>query len=259
MSTKHLLIPDTQVRPGVNTDHLEAMGNYIVAKKPDVIIMIGDWFDMHSLSTYDRGTKNAEGARVDLDIKAGHEAMDRMLGPVWEHNKKRSKNKKKQYKPRMVFTLGNHEHRIIRHVNAFPELEGFLSYDSLVLEAYGWEVYEYQEIVKIDGICYSHNFINPHSAMKSIVGGTMDTKLKNLGFSFTMGHQQNLQYGIHCLPNGDVRQGLVAGAFYSHDEGYMGVQGNQSHWRGAVMKHEVKDGHYDPCFLSIDYLLKRWI
>ena len=34
----HLIIPDTQVKPGVNTSHLEWCGKYIVDSKPDVIV-----------------------------------------------------------------------------------------------------------------------------------------------------------------------------------------------------------------------------
>ena len=74
-----------------------------------------------------------------------------------------------------------------------------------------------------------------------------------------MGHQQTLQYGVQYLTDGSCRQGLVAGSFYQHDEPYMGEQGNASHWRGMVMKNEVENGSYDPCFLSIDYLLDRWV
>ena len=64
MGRKHLVIPDTQVKPDVPLDHIIALSHYIVAKKPDVIVMIGDWFDLPSLSSYDRGTKKGEGRRL---------------------------------------------------------------------------------------------------------------------------------------------------------------------------------------------------
>src|SRR6185369_6686365 len=56
----HIVIPDAQVRPGVNTDHLEHVGNYIAEKKPDELICIGDFWDFPSIGTYDRGTLKAE-------------------------------------------------------------------------------------------------------------------------------------------------------------------------------------------------------
>ena len=54
-----LVIPDTQVKPGVNTDHLEWAGHYAVKMKPDVIVHIGDHWDMPSLSSYDKNQTTA--------------------------------------------------------------------------------------------------------------------------------------------------------------------------------------------------------
>jgi len=39
---KHFIIPDTQVKPDVPINHLEAAGNYIIEKQPDVIVHLGD-------------------------------------------------------------------------------------------------------------------------------------------------------------------------------------------------------------------------
>jgi hypothetical protein len=254
---RHLFIPDPQVKEGVPLEHLTAAGNYIVAKQPEVIVCIGDFADMPSLSFYDVGKMKGEGTRVMHDLEAAKKGMDLLLNPMREYNAKRAANKKKQYKPRMVMTLGNHEYRIQRHIENNPQLEGVLSMDMLPYE--DWEVVPFLEIIEIDGIKYSHYFINPHSLTKSVVGGMIETKLKNLGWSFSMGHQQTTQYGMIHLGNGERRQGLVSGSFYQHDEAYMGPQGNASHWRGMVMKNEVKDGRYDPCFLSMEYLLERWL
>lgn len=54
---KHLIIPDTQVKPNSPTEHLRWAGMYAAEKKPDVIVHIGDHFDMPSLSTWDVGKK----------------------------------------------------------------------------------------------------------------------------------------------------------------------------------------------------------
>lgn len=255
---KHFWIPDPQVSVDTPTNHLSAAMEYCVAHRPDIILCAGDFADMHSLSSYDIGKKAGEGARYIEDIKYTHKAMGDMMRPLVEYNATRKKNRKKQYKPKLIMLMGNHEDRITRHVNSYPVLEHVLSLDDLKYREYGWDVVPYQHIININGIRYCHYFRNPHSAIKSIVGGTIDTKLKNLGWSFTMGHQQTLQYGIHFAPDGTRRQGLVAGAFYQHDEGYMGPQGNASHWRGCVMKHEVYDGGYDPLFISLNYLLSKW-
>src|SRR5690606_5376795 len=96
------------------------VGNYIAAKKPDVIVMIGDWYDMQSLSSYDKGMLSAEGRRVKADIDAGDAALE-----ILESYIKSGKG----YKPRKVVTLGNHEDRINRFVNTHPEFDGYIGTD----------------------------------------------------------------------------------------------------------------------------------
>ena len=79
---KHLILPDCQVKDGVPLDHLDWIGQYIVDKQPDVIVNIGDFADMPSLSSYDKGTKSFEGRRYKKDIEVTREAMQRLLAPM---------------------------------------------------------------------------------------------------------------------------------------------------------------------------------
>lgn len=59
--SKHCFIPDTQVRAGVSTDHIGAAGRYVAEKRPDKIIIAGDWWDFPSLSAWDSAaTKTSE-------------------------------------------------------------------------------------------------------------------------------------------------------------------------------------------------------
>lgn len=243
-----MVIPDTQVKTGVNTDHIEAAGNYAAARRPNVIIAIGDWWDMPSLSSYEKkGSKYFHDKSYTRDVTAGNEAMERFLAPI---------RKARGYKPRLTFTKGNHENRIGRAIHEDPVLEGAIGYEDLNLEA--WEVHEYQEIVEIDKILYSHLFLNPTSLVRGALSGTMDNRLNKIKQSFTQGHQQVRLWGSQFTSGGKEICGCVAGAFYSHEEEYMGPQG-KNYWRGCVYKHEVHEGRYDPCFLSLDYLVRQWL
>ena len=73
---KHLVIGDTQVKPGISLAYLSWIGKYIVDKRPDVIVMIGDFADMPSLSSYDTGKKSFEGRTYKADIRAAIKGMD---------------------------------------------------------------------------------------------------------------------------------------------------------------------------------------
>src|ERR1044071_1352840 len=118
----HLFIPDSQVRKGVSLDFLRWIGEYIVRKRPDVIIHAGDFADMESLSSYDKGKRTAEGKRVQQDIDVAIKAMTILLAPLRKLQADQRARGEKVYEPRMVLTLGNHEDRITRHVNVNPEL-----------------------------------------------------------------------------------------------------------------------------------------
>lgn len=256
---KHLFVPDTQVKAGVPTEHLLACANYAVEKKPDVIVMIGDWWDMPSLSMYERkGSKYFHDKSYRSDVDAGNVAMDLFMAPIRAEQARLVRNKAKQWKPRMVFCMGNHEERIKRACHEDPVLEGTIGLEDLNVYDHGWEVFPFLEIAEVDGILYSHFFVNQMSLKKTVLGGTIDNRLQKVGQSFSMGHQQTRLFGSRYTSSGKEQMGLVAGAFYQHDEDYMGPQGNH-YWRGIVMKHEVCDGRYDPMFVSNEYLLKKYL
>ena len=251
----HLIIPDTQVKPDVPLDHLEWIGRYIVDYKPDVVVHLGDHADMPSLSKYDEGKRSFEGRRYISDIDAAIRGMKTLLGPMEWFNHKQSQIKHKQYKPEMHLTMGNHEDRITRAIEDDAKLDGVLGLHSLEYERFGWTVHDFLKIVKIDGVHYAHYFYNMNSGRP--FAGTCDNRLKNLGFTFTQGHEQGKKIGSIERNNGDVHRGLVVGACYLHDEEYKGPQGN-GHWRGIIVKHEVENGNYDLMEVSLDFLCRKY-
>lgn len=249
----HLFIPDVQSKEGVNLDHLNWIGQFIVRKKPDVIVQIGDFADMPSLSSYDKGKKSFEGRRYKKDIAAATEAMDILLGPMRAYNRTQRRGKRAQYKPRMVLTLGNHEQRIERAVECQPELEGMLSYNDL---PYGeWEVHDFLKPIVIDGVLYVHYLSHPMTG-KPYGGSAMNQLLKAQN-SYCVGHKQTLDVATYFSPAGKQTWGIVAGACYTHDEGYKSYQGNH-HFRGIIMLNDVEDGQFDPGFISLEYLRRRY-
>lgn len=254
----HCIIPDTQIKPGVNTDHISAASNYILDKKPDVIVVLGDWFDMPSMSQYEqRGSKYFEGKNYRDDIDAGIAGLDRLFDPIKRYNIARKTSKHGGYSPRTVFLTGNHEDRINRAVFQDPRLSGIVGMDDLMLRKYFTEVHDFLEIVDIDGILYSHYFQNPDSAKRMPLGGQVPNRLRAIGQSFVQGHQQGLSVGMRYTPTGKAQRGIVAGSFYSHDEHYAGPQGS-NYWRGILFLHEVSSGDYSLMEVSIDYLLREW-
>lgn len=244
----HFIIPDIQARPGELMNHCEWVGKYIAEKKPDVVINLGDHADMASLSSWDRGTLKFEGRRFVKDVQASDLANSLLLSPAQDDH---------DYWDRLTTHIlyGNHENRIDRFVAKNPELDQFVDRSALRYDEWYDNVHEFLVPIEIDGVLYAHYFYQPNTGRP--LGGMINTRLKNVGCSFTMGHQQGLDYGLRTIHNGRQQHGLIAGSCYLHFEDYKGPQGND-HWRGIVQCYNVERGDYDAKFVSLDSLCKRY-
>jgi hypothetical protein len=108
--------------------------------------------------------------------------------------------------------------------------------------------------VVIDGIAYSHYFTTGVMGRPCTTAAAQLTK-KHM--SCIAGHQQGLQIATGHRADGSRLTSIIAGSCYTHDEDYMGPQGNK-HWRGCLMLHEVNNGEFDLMPISLDYLRKKY-
>lgn len=254
MSRRYFIVPDTQIRPGVDTTHIDWAAQAIVDYLPDVIVVMGDWWDAHSLSTHEApGSKGMEGASVEEDIEVGNEAFTRLVAPMEKEIKRRAKGHRKRWEPERHFLFGNHEDRISRAINREPKWAGILSLD--LLKTPGFQRHDYLKIVTLDSIKFCHFFPNPYSGRA--IGGTILNRLNHIGASFVQGHQQGFMYASKQYPD-SVKHGLVCGRFYSHHETYRPEDVQNAEWNGCVILNEVRDGTYDLMPISYDYLKRTY-
>lgn len=251
---KHFVIPDCQVKPDVPLDYLEWVGRYIVDQKPDVIVQIGDFADLPSLSSYDVGKKSFEGRRYIKDIKVVHEAMEKLLSPIKEFNFRARKNKEKQYRPRMVLTHGNHENRITRVIESDPKLDGTLDISDLQYASFGWEEVEFLKPIIIDGIAYCHYFTS--GVLGRPVSSARNLVIKK-HMSCVQGHVQHWEMHREVRADEYPIIGLFVGSCYLHNEDYLGRQGN-NYWRGVWVLNEVKEGDFQPMPVSLNFLRDKY-
>lgn len=250
---KILVLPDVQAKDGTDFGFLTSIGNYILSKKPDTIVCIGDFSDMESLSSYDRGLKAFEGRSYQKDIWAAREAMDALLTPLYEYNKEMKRQRRKPYKPRMVLTLGNHENRINRAINEDRKLEGLISVGDLPYQ--DWEVYDFLEVVLIEGIAFSHYFTS--GAMGRPIG-TAAALLNKKHMSCVAGHQQGRQIAYAKRADGKDMTALIIGSCYEHWEEYLGGMQGNLHWRGLYLLHNCSDGAFDECAVPLSYIKENY-
>ncbi len=94
---RHLIIPDAQVKPVGNTEHINWAGEAILEYRPDVIVCLGDWWDLPSLNSHaEKGSAELEGARYQEDIDAGNKAFKLLDGYL---KRSRSKSSGRRRKP----------------------------------------------------------------------------------------------------------------------------------------------------------------
>ena len=234
MGKTHLVIPDSHAHPEFNNERYTWLGKLIHDTKPDVVCDIGDWFDMPSLCSYDRGTKSFEGRSYKRDIEAGVEAQDRMFHEVRKHKKKL---------PRFVRTLGNHENRVNRAVELDRVLEGTISTKDFQSNEYGFEEYPFLEPVDIDGVDYAHYFVTGVSG-RPIGGEHPAYSLLTKRFrSSTCGHVHTFDYCIRASGERKLH-GCVVGVYQDYHADYAGPA-NKIWNPGVVFCHDVENGQYD--------------
>ena len=251
---RHLVIPDAQIRAGTDLTHIDWAARAIVEYKPDVIVVMGDWWDLPSLSMHDApGSKEAEGRRVKPDIDAGNEGFQRLIAPMKAEIARLIRNKEKQWHPECHFLFGNHEDRLSRAIFRDPKWEGLLSLDAL--ETLGFIRHPFLRIANIDGIKYSHYFPNPFSGRP--IGGTIVNRLGHIGSSFVQGHQQGFLYASKQYPD-HIKHGIVCGRFYMHHEHYRSEDVQKSEWNGVLVLNQVDKGDFDLMPLRMSYLAKKF-
>ena len=251
---RHLVIPDTQLKPGDDLLHIRWAGEAIVDYLPDVIVVMGDWWDMPSLSMHEGpGSKEAEGRNVKSDIDIGNEAFELLVQAMRKEFARRKSRRLAKWEPECHFLFGNHEARITRAIYNDPKWDGVLTLDEL--KTPGFQRHPYQKIVTIDGIRYCHFFPNPNTGKP--IGGTIINRLNHVGGSFVQGHQQGFLYASKQYPD-HVKHGLVCGRFYQHHEHYRAEDVQQSEWNGIVVLNQVQNGDYDLMPLRMDYLGRKY-
>lgn len=249
--SKDLYVPDPQVRPRIPIYHMWWLAYYAMDKAVNRVIWAGDFWDLPSLSSYDKkGSRSFEGRRLQADIDAGHRAME-VVQRIWA---------REGWAPEQHFTMGNHENRFARALDDDPSLlEGrYPNDDPFRLHDYGIKAHKFLDIVTLDGVRYSHFF--PHNARGQITqtkngAPTALEQVKRQMCSATAGHQQGLQTGMVETPHGLAR-GLIAGSFYLHNEPY--IPGPQNYWRGLILKHNVRRGNYALCEVPMHWLESKY-
>src|SRR5690606_16818607 len=112
--TVHLVVSDYHASPDHNNSRAVLLGKLVADLRPDVLVQLGDFGDMASLSSHDKGYKSTTYKK---DVDSVLDAQDKLFHFV---------KKAKKGRPTTYWFDGNHEDRITRTVTIAPELGGAL-------------------------------------------------------------------------------------------------------------------------------------
>ncbi len=251
MST-HLVIPDAHAHPDHNNHRADWIGQLITDLRPDVVVNIGDQFDMDSLNSYDKGKRDHNKKTYARDIEAGLDFSERLFAPI---------RKLKKRQPRKVFIIGNHEQRIDRALDLSPELVDWVSYNDLDLKRDYNDIVHYNGSVPgtigIDGILYAH-FMSS-GVQGRPVGGEHPayTLIAKKYQSCTVGHTHVFDYCVRSDGEGHNVQGLVAGCCLDYAPKWAGEL--YKLWvPGVAICRNVDAGQYDFQWVSLAALKKEY-
>lgn len=114
----------------------------IKALKPETIVVIGDFADCYSVSSFDRNPTRRQDLKWEIDqVRAELKKLCRLADG------------------RVAYCEGNHERRLERYLcSKAPELYGLISIRDLLLQGIrGVEWVPYREHVKIGKVLYTHD------------------------------------------------------------------------------------------------------
>lgn len=238
-----LVIGDAHAKPGVSQRRFTWLGKYLAAAQPDVVVDIGDWADMPSLSSYD-GSKltgnnspkrSFEGASYKRDIEASVEASDRVHVELQKAARKR---------PRRIALGGNHDdERINRALQNVRELEGVISVRDHQREDYGWDHIPFLEAIDVGGFLFSHYFVSGSMGRPTAGEHPAATLLKTQHHSCVAGHSHMFNEAHRTSANGKRIQAFVAGCFLdpTQIEHYAGPA-NHLWSKGLLLMRDVDGG-----------------
>lgn len=250
-----LIIPDSHDKPDVDPRRYDWLGKFIVDLRPDIVVDLGDFSDVASCSSYDKGKASFEGRRFAKDVESAVRARRLVTEPIQVVQQRQRAHKEKVYKPLLVALGGNHEHRITRLMNDVPELHGMYSEDISDAAANGWQWVPFGKSITLEGITFMHYF--PGGIMGRPIGGEYPaaTLIKKNYSSCVQGHNHLWDWAQRRTSIGHHIFGLTAGCYMENTQ-HEEYAGSVNHmWaRGLTVLTNVENGFAHPHFIGVDEL-----
>lgn len=260
-----LAIGDPHSDPEYPNDRFDALGNFIIERRPDNIVNIGDFVTCDSVSFHDHDKPLfREGRRLKDDLDAGRDAYNRMMAPMNAYNNKVSAWRKRKYNPRKIWHNANHEERVWRYIVKNPELLGFIPHtDLLGVAEDDWELIPYRRYSYVNGIGFTHIPMNKRNSSVPISGEYVARRaVENQEQWVVFGHTHRLlihDAARHSENNPTTHYGINIGWFGDFVPSYIEGDAYMDWWSGVVLLHHYGHGKVDIETISMSRLKGEYL
>lgn len=221
-----LVIPDLQV-PYEDRRSLKAVEAMMADHPWDEIIQIGDFMDLDCISTHNTNKlKTIEGKTLRKDFDAANSRLDR-----WQRIGKKAK---------ITILEGNHDERMLRYIDANPQLSGTMEVPrqlNLAKRGIRWVPYWSEgEVYQIGNAYFAHGqYTNEHHAKKHV---------SRFGVNIFYGHTHDIQtYSLVLLGEDKTIVGQSLGCLCEYAQQY--IKGKPTNWQQAFGAfHFYPDGFF---------------
>jgi predicted phosphodiesterase len=248
-----LVFSDAHDKPGTDQLRFTALGNLIAHSRPDVIMQLGDFMTMDSLSRWNVNKRlTMEGVRYKKDVQSARAAIHKMWLPVYNLQCSQRESKKAVYRPQVYWFEGNHECWVSAYLEQHPEMVGHIQLREDLKLPQDWIWVPYPQHVLLDNIYYCHAPQNKTGAISSKY--IADRVFEYYGKTTVFGHthrrliSSSYRYGVERTDS------INTGCFFEEDPDY--AQGHPNdYWKGVMM---IEDGDVTE-MITLERLKRLWL
>jgi hypothetical protein len=201
--------------------------------------------------------------KIESELAQKDAANQLTFKQVYKLQARQKKAKKKPYNPESIFCTGNHDDRARLYWEfnrddfkaRYPKMK---CEDWLGFNRYYNKVFGFQYPAVIEGIVFSHNFVNGTSQASTVDGIIKIAAQSAVGF-----HSHKAEFKASQTATGRPIYGLQAGWFFDPDDkmlDWVGPMGGSDWTNTVVMLHGMDgSGYFEPEFISTKRLLKEYL
>lgn len=246
------MIPDAHVTPNTNLRRFTWLANLIEDRRPDLIVQLGDFATMESLSHWDQNKRLLiEGRRIKEDLEEARMAWDTVEAVITRIQYLQRRQKTKLYQPELIWFEGNHEDWLRQWTERNPEMEGMidlqteLGITTRLYSKFDWVPWKESRVD--EGILYCHVPIGRTGPISSkYITARAIADYSNISCIFGHTHRRQDDSIARITRDGELTtiRAVNVGCFFEEWPHYA-LGNSNDYWQGLTILNVYAPGLFD--------------